>query len=198
MDTPALIEEYKQDLRLLTKQYQAIIAKKVREPIKKDGKTVYQIVDERTAQEVADQKTIAGAITSTRYALYWLEHGVEKPYDQEQASKIPKHRRAMKLGDIDQTSYQVYLQEMNKPVEEIKFKEEGIKAQLNEIEGALSDKEKLLFHLIHIDLYTYGEAAKEMDLALGTVKSTSQRIKNKLDQYFNDEPLNLLKNNCVR
>nr|WP_240485843.1 hypothetical protein [Enterococcus plantarum] len=31
---------------------------------------------------------------------------------------------------------------------------------------------------------TYGEAAKEMKIEVGTVKSMSQRIKNKIDRYF--------------
>lgn len=38
--------------------------------------------------------------------------------------------------------------------------------------------------IVNKDLCTYGEAAEKMDLAVGTVKSMSQRIKNKIDNYF--------------
>ncbi|MBK4777477.1 hypothetical protein CU040_1540 [Enterococcus faecium] len=77
------------------------------------------------------------------------------------------------------------LQEVEKPAEEtISPKKKEMLLQVTEIESLLSNKELTLFHLINKDLCTYGEAAEQMNLAVGTVKSMSQRIKNKIDNYF--------------
>lgn len=180
-----LILEYKKDLKALRKQHQQILSKRYRVPITKNGRVVHQLIDERTPQDIADQKVIAEAISTTEYALFWLETGREKPFDEEQAKKIPKHRRAVKVADIDVMSYQVYLQNVEKPVEEIVSpKKKEMLIQLREVKSLLSSKELALFQLIHVDLCTYGEAAKKMGIAVGTVKSMSQRIKNKIDHYF--------------
>lgn len=192
-----LIQEYKADLKALKKQHQKILNKRHQEPVLDDegneltktvnGETVkvFKLIDERTAQDIADQKVIAEAISTTEYALFWLETGKEKPFDEEQAKKIPKHRRAVSVADIDAMSYQVYLQEVEKPTEStITLEKKEMLTQLIEIQSILSEKELQLFHLINKDLCTYGEAAQKMGLAVGTVKSMSQRIKNKIDCYF--------------
>ncbi len=180
-----LIQEYKTDLNILKKQHQKILNKRYRVPVNENGRVIHKLIDDRTPQDIADQKVIAEAISTTEYALFWLETGREKPFDDEQAKKIPKHRRAVKVADIDVMSYQVYLQEVEKPAEEtISPKKKEMLLQVTEIESLLSNKELTLFHLINKDLCTYGEAAKQMNLAVGTVKSMSQRIKNKIDNYF--------------
>ena len=102
---------------MLKKQYQKILNKRYRTPVKEHGRVIHKLIDDRSPQDIADQKVIAEAISTTEYALFWLETGREKPFDDEQAKKIPKHRRAVKLADIDVMSYQVYLQEVEKPAE---------------------------------------------------------------------------------
>ena len=166
-----LIQEYKNDLKMLKKQHQKILNKRYRTPVKEHGRVIHKLIDDRSPQDIADQKVIAEAISTTEY--------------DEQTKKIPKHRRAVKLADIDVMSYQVYLQEVEKPTEEtISPKKKEMLLQVTEIESLLSNKELTLFHLINKDLCTYGEAAEQMNLAVGTVKSMSQRIKNKIDNYF--------------
>ncbi len=113
-----LIQKYKTDLNILKKQHQKILNKRYRVPVNENGRVIHKLIDDRTPQDIADQKVIAEAISITEYALFWLETGREKPFDDEQAKKIPKHRRAVKVADIDVMSYQVYLQEIEKPAEE--------------------------------------------------------------------------------
>lgn len=188
-----LVEEYKRDLKELKKLHKEILTKRYQAPVRdntgkqvvsKKGDKVFRLVDDRTPQDIADQKTIAEAISTTEYALFWLETGREKPFDEEQAQKIPRHRRMISVADIEQMSYQVYLQNVEEPVERMSEEKREMLLQVTEIESLLSGKELELFHLINKELLTYGEAASQMGLAVGTVKSMSQRIKNKIEKYF--------------
>ncbi|WP_325818442.1 phage minor capsid protein [Enterococcus faecium] len=140
-----LIQEYKNDLKMLKKQHQKILNKRYRTPVKEHGRVIHKLIDDRSPQDIADQKVIAQAISTTEYALFWLETGREKPFDDEQAKKIPKHRRAVKLADIDVMSYQVYLQEVEKPAEEtISPKKKEMLLQVTEIESLNSGHDNIL------------------------------------------------------
>lgn len=180
-----LIREYKEDLKVATKQHRKISKKKYRMKMIVDGKEINKSVDDRTAEEITEQAKYAEIISSTQYALYWLEHGIERPLDEEAAKKIPTHRRAKHITNMDKVSYDVYLSQYEAPVQEVyseKKKEQLI--QVREILSKFSDREADLFYYIHTVGLTYGAAAEEMKLSVGTVKSMSQRIKNKIDHYF--------------
>ncbi|GGC98170.1 sigma factor-like helix-turn-helix DNA-binding protein [Enterococcus wangshanyuanii] len=165
-----LIREYKEDLKEASREHRKIVKKEKWE---------------KTADDIKEQAIYAEIISSTQYALYWLEHGIERPLDEEAAKKIPKHRRAKHITNMDKVSYDVYLNQYEAPVQEVyseKKKEQLIRVR--EILSKFSDREADLFYYIHTVGMTYGEAAKEMKIEVGTVKSMSQRIKNKIDRYF--------------
>lgn len=165
-----LIEEYKEDLREASRHHRKIA--------RKDK-------CDKTPEEVVEQSRYAEIISSTKYALYWLEHGIERPLDEESAKKIPKHRRAKHITNMDKVSYDVYLNQYEAPVQEVyseSKKDQSV--QVKEIFSTFSKREEDLFYYIHTVGMTYGEAAKQMNIEVGTVKSMSQRIKNKIDRYF--------------
>lgn len=89
-----LIQEYKTDLNILKKQHQKILNKRYRVPVNENGRVIHKLIDDRTPQDIADQKVIAEAISTTEYALFWLETGREKPFDDEQAK-----RRYQNIGE---------------------------------------------------------------------------------------------------
>ncbi|WP_375179922.1 sigma factor-like helix-turn-helix DNA-binding protein [Enterococcus rotai] len=180
-----LIQQYKQDLKTATKQHRMIAKKKYRMKVIVGGIEIDKSMDDRTTEELTEQTKYAEIISSTKYALYWLEHGIERPLDQEAAKKIPKHRRAKYITNMDKVSYDVYLNQYEAPVENVfsETKEEQLD-QLREIISMLSNRESDLFYYIHTVGLTYGEVAEEMGIEVGTVKSMSQRIKNKIEAYF--------------
>lgn len=165
-----LIREYKEDLKEASREHRKIANKEKWE---------------KTADDIREQAIYAEIISSTKYALYWLEHGLERPLDEEAAKKIPKHRRAKHITNMDKVSYDVYLNQYEAPVENVfnEAKEEQLD-QLREIISMFSNRESDLFYYIHTVGMTYGEAAEEMGIEVGTVKSMSQRIKNKIEAYF--------------
>ncbi|WP_412275001.1 sigma-70 family RNA polymerase sigma factor [Enterococcus sp.] len=56
--------------------------------------------------------------------------------------------------------------------------------QVNEIVSSLSAREKELFQLKYVALLSNAECAQKMGIKEGTVKSMSQRIREKIDRYF--------------
>lgn len=176
-----LIQEYKSDLKEARRQHRRIAKKKYQ--FKKNGKKV--TIDDRTADDLKEQSIYAEIISSTKYALYWLEHGVERPLDEEAAKKIPKYRRAKHITNMDRVSYEVYINQCEtvaeSPVSEDK---KEMMIQLKELLSTFSERERDLFDYIHNQQLTYGEAADQMGIKVGTAKSMSQRIRNKIDNYF--------------
>lgn len=78
-----LIQEYKSDLKDASRQHRRIAKKKYQ--IEKNGRL--ETIDDRTAEDIKEQSIYAEIISSTKYALYWLEHGIERPLDEEAAKK---------------------------------------------------------------------------------------------------------------
>ncbi len=176
-----LIQEYKSDLKDASRQHRRIAKKKYQ--IEKNGRL--ETIDDRTAEDIKEQSIYAEIISSTKYALYWLEHGIERPLDEEAAKKIPKYRRAKHITNMDKISYEIYCNQYesarNYPITEEK---QEMLIQLKELLSTFSERERDLFDYIHNQQLTYAEAAEKMDIKVGTAKSMSQRIRNKIDAYL--------------
>lgn len=104
---------------------------------------------------------------------------------RRQQKKIPKYRRDKHITNMDKISYEIYCNQYesarNYPITEEK---QEMLIQLKELLSTFSERERDLFDYIHNQQLTYAEAAEKMDIKVGTAKSMSQRIRNKIDAYF--------------
>lgn len=184
-----LIDEYKLDLKILREQHRKIAAKKIQSKHKVLGKTQVKVDDQRTADEKVQQRILASMISSTEYALQWLQSGHEKR--QPDNTSIPKRLREQLWADVDgcikwrnSKNVESLLWEDSKKKERNSEKKNLQTEQVNEIVSTFSDREKELFLLKYTAMLTEEECAEKMDITVGTVKSMSQRIRDKIECYF--------------
>lgn len=178
-----MILEYKTSLSNLRASHRAIENKKYEIAIKDHGKEIVKMIDDRTISDIDDQRTISSMIRDCEYTLYWLENGHEKAYDEDDFRKLSKSKREQLWADIDDVVgfYGVSVTTDDQPEKEKTEQHE----QLLEILSTLSPRELELFKLKHESLLTEQECAIAMEISLGTVKSMSQRIRDKIEYYFN-------------
>lgn len=178
-----LIAEYKNSLNQLRKAQRAISSKRSREAIKDHGKNVSVIVDDRTTLEKDDQSIIQGMINDCEFTLFWLENGYEKPFDDEDYHRLPKHRRNQLWADLDDAVSWHGIASVNTADQKDKKNTELVE-QLQEVLSTLSNRELELFKWRHEVMLTEKECAERMGISVGAVKSMSQRIRDKIDHYF--------------
>lgn len=178
-----LILEYKTSLKNLRESHRAIEKKKYSVKVKDHGKEIEKTIDDRTAIDIEDQKILSSMIRNCEYTLFWLENGYEKPYDDDDFRKLSKSKREQLWGDIDDAVcfYGVSVTTDDQPTKQRTEQHE----MLLEVLSTLSPRELELFKLKNECLLTEEECAKTMEISLGTVKSMSQRIRTKIDDYFN-------------
>ena len=74
-----LIQEYKSDLKTQVVSIDELQRRSIK---LKNGRL--ETIDDRTAEDIKEQSIYAEIISSTKYALYWLEHGIERPLMRRQ------------------------------------------------------------------------------------------------------------------
>lgn len=176
-----LILEYKTSLKNLRASHRAIEKKKFTVVENEQGQD--KEIDIRTSIDIEDQSRLSSMIRDCEYTIFWLEHGYEKPYSDDDFRKLCKSKREQLWGDIDEAVcfYGVSVTTDDQPT---KKKTEQHEMML-EVLSTLSPRELELFKLKNECLLTEEECAKSMEISLGTVKSMSQRIRDKVDNYFN-------------
>lgn len=178
-----LILEYKTSLRKLRESHRAIEKKKYTIEVKDHGRVFEKVVDERTSQDIEDQRNLQSMISDCEYVLYWLENGHEKPYSDDDFRKLSKCKREKLWADMDE-AFRYYGVAVTSE-DECNQEKTELKEQLLEILSTLSPRELELFKLRHEVMLTEVECAEKMGISEGTIKSMSQRIRNKIDDYFN-------------
>lgn len=188
-----IISSYQNDLRCLRKQHKKIALKYKVEKNKVLGKERQTIDDQRTETEKIDQKIIASMISSTEYALWWLENGHEKPMTKESFQKMNKKKRTQLWGNMDDLiqyrdvkSAELLEWERREREEEKDLEKHEKLIQMKEILSILSTREKDFFCLRYQAILTEEECAEKMNLELGTVKSMAHRIRKKISYYFDN------------
>lgn len=183
-----MIEAYKEDIKAIRKQIKMIQKKKT---VVLDVQNQDKLVDLRTAQDKQDLTTLNEMLSSTQYALWWLKNGHEKPQSLQEIAKQNQKNRTQLWGDIDgaiqhhgvkssrELDFFASLKEEEKHCE----KKERL-TQIKEILAILSPREKEFFLLKNEAILTEEECAEKMNIELGTVKSMAQRIRNKIEFYF--------------
>lgn len=170
-----LIKEYEEDLKAVTKQHRKISKKEK---------------SEKSPEDIKEQSIYAEIISSTKYSLYWLRHGFERPYEADHYKSLSREKREQLWGKIEmiecrgiKSIVQLNFEDQER-VENERSEKKAQMEQLKEILSVLSAREKELFELKHAAVLTEEECAEKMGIALGTVKSMSQRIRDKIDNYF--------------
>lgn len=183
-----MIEAYKEDIKAIRKQIKMIQSKKA---VALDVQNQEKLVDMRTAQDKQDLTTLNEILSSTQYSLWWLKNGHEKPRSMQDFAKQNQKKRTQLWGDIDgaiqhhrvKSSRELDFLASLKEEEKHWEKQERL-IQIKEILAILSPREKEFFLLKHEAILTEEECAEKMNVELGTVKSIAQRIRNKIEFYF--------------
>lgn len=186
----SIVDEYREDLKSLRRQHAKISKQNKTITYKVLGEERQRKEDLRSAIDKRDQRIVAEMISSTEYALFWLENGYEQPYDKP-SSSLPKYLRDQLWGDIDEcikwrgikSSRELMFEDWERSSEKDSEKQLQLE-QVNEIVSTFSSREKELFELKYAAMLSDQECAAKMDLAKGTIKSMSQRIRDKIDRYF--------------
>lgn len=183
-----MIDAYKDDIKAIRKQIKMIQRKKT---VELDRQSQDSLVGMCKAQDKQDLTTLNEMLSSTQYALWWLKNGHEKPQSLQDMEKKNQVKRTQLWGDIDgaiqhhgvksfrELDFLASLKEEEKHWE----KQERL-IQIKEILAILSPREKEFFLLKHEAILTEEECAEKMNVELGTVKSMAQRIRNKIEFYF--------------
>lgn len=183
-----MIDAYKKDIKAIRKNIKMIQNKK---PVALDVKNQAELVDVQTVQDKRDLTILNEMLSSTQYGLWWLKNGHEKPQSLQEIAKQNQKKRTQLWGDIDgairhhgvkssrELDFLTNLKEEEKHWE----KQEQL-IQIKEILAILSPREKEFFLLKHEAILTEEECAEKMNVELGTVKSMAQRIRNKIEFYF--------------
>ncbi|MFR3684210.1 MAG: sigma factor-like helix-turn-helix DNA-binding protein [Enterococcus sp.] len=190
----SIVQEYKNDLKSLRRRHEIISSKNETITYKVLGEEKQKHNDQRSDAEKRDQRILAEMISSTEYALFWLQNGYEEPYEKPSRSSLSKHKRDQLWGDIEaciqyrglKSTRELYWDDIEREHERSEKKQDQI-YQVNEIVSSLSAREKELFQLKHVALLSNAECAQKMGIKEGTVKSMSQRIREKIDRYFGND-----------
>ncbi|MDT2484132.1 sigma factor-like helix-turn-helix DNA-binding protein [Enterococcus avium] len=177
-----LILEYKTSLRNLRASHRAIEKKKYTVKVKDHGQEIEKKIDDRTAADINDQTVLSSMISECEYTLFWLEHGYEKPYTDEDFKRLSKSKREQLWANIDDAVdyYGVSVTTDDQPSSGNQEQYE----QLMEILSTLSPRELELFKMRHEAMLTEKECAEKMEISLGAIKCMSQRIRDKIEDYF--------------
>lgn len=181
-----LINQYRRDLKNLRKQLNPIQSKRYK--IIENGKE--KTIDDRTDEEKIQASLLSQMISSTEYALFWLENGYPKPAELK---KVNKKRKTQLWGSIDDLVQQkisksdllhLWVNDNKKENEIMPIKKSEHIQQVKEILAILSKQEREYFLLKHQAMMSNKECAEKMGIKEGTVKSMSQRIRTKIENYF--------------
>lgn len=183
-----MIDAYKDDIKAIRKQIEMIQKKKM---VALEVQNQENLVDMRTAQDKQDLTTLTEILSSTQYALWWLKNGHEKPQSLQGIAKQNQKKRTQLWGDIDGAIQHHGVKSSRELDFLASLKEEGKNwekqerlIQIKEVLAILSPREKEFFLLKHEAILTEEECAEKMHVELGTVKSMAQRIRNKIEFYF--------------
>lgn len=181
-----LINQYRQDLKNLRKQLNPIQRKRYK--IIENGKE--KTIDDRTDEEKIQASLLSQMISSTEYALFWLENGYPKPAELKKANK---KRKTQLWGSIDDLVQQkisksdllhLWVNDNQKEDNILSTEKSENIQQVKEILAILSKQEREYFLLKHQAMMSNKECAEKMGIKEGTVKSMSQRIRTKIENYF--------------
>ena len=109
----------------------------------------------------------------------------------EDINKMNKAQRTQLWGDVDDavqyhgTKSACEIEFLTNTADDVDEEKQERIQQMKEILSILSPREKEYFVLKHEAMLTEEECAEKLNLELGTIKSMSQRIRNKIECYFN-------------
>lgn len=172
----SMIREYKNDLKELRQNH----------------KTITDIdKDVRSSDDERDKSIIAGAITSTEYALFWIENSFERPVINS-PSKPSKGNREQLWGNVEHSKG------IEQGVCDTYFWEDSENSALTDkqldmlqdattILNSFSNQELTVFLHKFQDLMEVEEIAIITGLTEKAVYKTVERITTKIDQYFSSQ-----------
>lgn len=126
------------------------------------------------ATEKADKEVLGGMISDVDYALEWMQHG-GNPYRRRGVEA--RYERSWDPAWID-----AYHSPSGWSVErEIRDLSQQDRFRIQEAMADLSDREKQIFMLYHVDGMSITEIAQELHVGRSTVQTTLERAKDKIE-----------------
>lgn len=135
-----------------------------------------EYLEEKQLTEV-DLKIVSSMISSTEYALFWIESGYErKAFDKRPVTNRSKKQRTQLWAEIEQA----------RAIESADDKElpEETKRLIREIMSVLSDRQKDVYYSIHAKGNTFEETAEYLSMTVSSVQTHLERAKKKIDRQL--------------
>lgn len=154
-----LIFEYKRSLKKARKMYRA-----------------YKEINptELTAKQATDKKLICSMISDLQFIIEWLEKGrqpgAKRGYDRRESYK----RMLIKDPKIIETFYALVDREQDGVISEWDIE------RINDALSVLTNREKEIFLLNKVQLYSYEEIADLLGVTKSTVQTNMKRAENKI------------------
>lgn len=132
---------------------------------------------ERLSELEADLKVISGMISSTEYALFWIESGHERMQGEKRPiTNLSKKKRTQLWGNIEHSNYLSLEEPRELSSEEL--------ALIDHVMGALSQEERDAYMSIYGKGNSYAETAEYLGVARSTVQRYIERAKKKIDHQL--------------
>lgn len=178
--TYEIAKEYRQDLKALRSQHNTLLRKKaLLKELKSnvDDFALYTDYFEKNKVVEADLKIVGEMISSTEYALFWIESGHERmPFEKRPITNLSKAQRTQQWGEIEHAK--ALYSEPHSEVSEWEL------AFIDDILSVLSERERDCYISVFGKLNTQEETAELLGIGKNSVKSYISRARKKIDHQL--------------
>lgn len=167
-----IASEYREDLKRLNSD--KFVRDRERAFLKEiEDLSIEQI--ERLSEVEAEISLVNGMISSTEYALFWIESGHERMLGEKRPiSNQSKKKRTQLWGNIEHSQYLSYEAPRELVREELEL--------LDDMMRALSEREREVYLSVHGKSNTQEQTAEYLGIQTGTVKKYLDRARAKIDR----------------
>ena len=144
----------------------------IAEEYKKDLKELRKL--HVSCEDDAEKTIISGMISSTEYALFWIQTGHERrPHEKRPVSNLSKEQRTQYWGEVEHSNYLV--------PEEPRTLEEWEHEFIEDMLGVLTSQEKDVYIAVYGKENSYSETAEYLGITKSQVQNRIEQARKKLD-----------------
>lgn len=166
-----IANEYREDLKRLNKEK---FSRDRERAFLKEIEYLSMDQLQRLTDLEADISQISGMISSTEYALFWIESGHERMAGEKRPiTNQSKKKRTQLWGNIEHSKYLSYEAPRELEREELQL--------IDDVMRELSEVERVAYISIYGKCNTYAKTAEYMNVPRSTVQRYIERAKKKID-----------------
>lgn len=167
-----IASEYREDLKRLSKEK---FARDRERAFLKEVEDLSNEGIERMSEVEAEISLISGMISSTEYALFWIESGHERMAGEKRPiTNQSKKKRTQLWGNIEHSQYLSYEAPRELTREELEL--------IDDMMRALSEREREVYLSVYGKGNTQEQTGEYLGIQTGTVKKYLDRARAKIDR----------------